>query len=143
MKLNLNYLLLFCTVLFLGCSSDATLEKQVKTDKQLEHQESKISGSDLVQRVTKDPTPAAEKVKNKEKIEAKYGKQLNFCGCVHLNDSINKAGQKEMNDKQVEQFMKALDEVDKQCKQFFTLENRTPEERELHALKVKKCLENK
>ncbi len=75
---------------------------------------------------------------NKAKIEKKYGEQWDFCKCVVLNDSIDKAVKAgNVDDKLMERF----DEVDKRCKSFLVMDNsRTPEERMLHDKKIAKCL---
>jgi len=77
---------------------------------------------------------------NKKKIEAIYGEQWDFCKCVVLNDSLDKAAKAgKMDDK----FMERFDEVDTRCKSFLVMDNiRTPEEREKHEKKIKKCLKD-
>jgi anion-transporting ArsA/GET3 family ATPase len=99
-----------------------------------------IQGDDLVQPVLKEKIPTAEKVVNLQKIEKKYGEQWDFCTCVHKNDSINRAAQLPMNEKQADKFMKRWEEIDTKCKAFLTNPSTTPEERELHAKKVAACL---
>ncbi len=83
-------------------------------------------------------TGNAEFKENKKKIEAIYGEQWDFCKCVVLNDSLDKAAKAgKMDDK----FMERFDEVDTHCKSFLVMDNiRTPEEREKHEKKIKKCL---
>lgn len=75
---------------------------------------------------------------NKAKIEKKYGEQWDFCKCVVLNDSIDKAVKAgNVDDKLMDRF----DEVDRKCKSFLVMDNsRTPEERMLHDKKIAKCL---
>lgn len=77
---------------------------------------------------------------NKRKIEAVYGEQWDFCKCIVLNDSIDKAVKAgHMDDKLMERF----DEVDQHCKSFLVMDqSRTPEERIKHEKKVAKCLKN-
>jgi hypothetical protein len=83
-------------------------------------------------------TGNAEFKENKKKIEAIYGEQWDFCKCVVLNDSLDKAAKNgDMDDK----FMDRFEEVDKRCKSFLVMDNiRTPEEREKHDKKINKCL---
>ena len=83
-------------------------------------------------------TGNAEFKENKKKIEAIYGEQWDFCKCIVLNDSLDKAAKSgDMDDK----FMERFDEVDKHCKSFLVMDNiRTPEEREKHEKKIRKCL---
>ncbi len=84
----------------------------------------------------------AEKVENHAKIVEKYGEQWDFCSCVIKNDSINKAFEKNLSDKQSEKLMARWEFVENKCKEFLTTPNTTPEEREAHELKVKRCLKN-
>ena len=84
----------------------------------------------------------AEKVENHIKIVEKYGEQWDFCSCVLKNDSINKAFEKNLTDKQSEKLMARWEFVENKCKEFLTTPNTTPEEREAHELKVKRCLKN-
>lgn len=83
-------------------------------------------------------TGDAEFKENKMKIEAIYGEQWDFCKCVVLNDSLDKAAKSgDVNDK----FMERFEEVDKHCKSFLVMDDlRTPEERENHEKKIRKCL---
>jgi len=77
-----------------------------------------------------------------EKIEKKYGEQWDFCNCVVKGDSINKAFAKEgLPDAEVDRLMKRFDVIDEKCQAFRIQDaNRTPEQRELHEKKVRKCL---
>jgi hypothetical protein len=84
----------------------------------------------------------AEKVENHEKIVEKFGEQWDFCSCVIKNDSINKAFEKNLTDKQSEKLMARWEFVENKCKEFLTTPNTTPEEREAHEFKVKRCLKN-
>lgn len=88
----------------------------------------------------KDTTELAENI---EKIEKKYGEQWDFCNCVIVGDSINDALQKDLSDKALDVLLKRFDYVDKKCQAFRIQDpNRTPEEREAHERKVRKCLRN-
>lgn len=72
------------------------------------------------------------------KIEEKYGEQWDFCHCVVVNDSIDKAikaGNTE--DKLIERW----DYIDNKCQAFKIQDpSRTPEQREAHERRVKRCL---
>jgi hypothetical protein len=72
------------------------------------------------------------------KIEKKYGEQWDFCHCVVVNDSIDKAIKGGNSD---DKLMARWDIVDKKC-QAFRIQDpaRTPEEREAHEKRVRKCL---
>lgn len=83
-----------------------------------------------------------EKVENHVKIVEKYGEQWDFCSCVIKNDSINKTFEKNLTDKQSEKLMSRWEFVENKCKEFLTTPNTTPEEREAHEFKVKRCLKN-
>jgi hypothetical protein len=86
--------------------------------------------------------PKTEKLEVHAKIVAKYGEQWDFCSCVMKNDSINKALEKTLTDKQTEKLMARWEFVDTKCKDFLTTPNTTPEERSKHEWKVKQCLKN-
>jgi len=78
-------------------------------------------------------------VENKIKIEEKFGEQWDFCRCVLANDSLDRLIKKNVD--LDEKFMKTFDEVDQKCKAFLVMSpNKTPEEREEHEQKIKKCL---
>lgn len=86
-------------------------------------------------KVMSDSTELKESI---AKIEAKYGEQWDFCHCVVVNDSIDKAIKAgNTSDKLLERW----DHVDKKCQAFRIQDpNRTPEERDAHERRVKKCL---
>lgn len=85
-------------------------------------------------------TETKEVQENRVKIEKKYGEQWDFCTCVVANDSINKAFEKNVSDKQAEKLMARWEHVENKCKEFLTQPNTTPEERAIHEKRVKKCL---
>lgn len=76
------------------------------------------------------------------KIEEKYGEQWDFCDCVVKGDSINKAFSKpNLPDAEFDRLAARFDEIDEKCQAFRIQDaNRTPEQRELHEKKVRKCL---
>jgi hypothetical protein len=73
-------------------------------------------------------------------IEEKYGVQWDFCDCVVKNDSIEKALMETEDDKQIDLILVRMDEVDQHCKTMLNQPNTTPEQRDKHARKVRKCL---
>jgi hypothetical protein len=73
-------------------------------------------------------------------IEAKYGVQWDFCDCVVKNDSIEKALMETEDDAQIDLILVRMDEVDQHCKAMLAQPNTTPEQRDKHARKVRKCL---
>ena len=76
------------------------------------------------------------------KIEEKYGEQWDFCDCVVKGDSINKAFSKpNLPDKEFDRLSARFDEIDQKCQAFRIQDaSRTPEQREQHERKVRKCL---
>ena len=75
-------------------------------------------------------------------IEAIYGEQWDFCDCVVKNDSINKVVEKAGDDADYDAIFARMDTIDAHCKTMLTTPNVTPEERERHERKVRKCLRN-
>jgi len=73
-------------------------------------------------------------------IEEKYGVQWDFCDCVVKNDSIEKALMATEDEKQIDLILVRMDEVDQHCKTMLNQPNTTPEQRDRHARKVRKCL---
>lgn len=75
-------------------------------------------------------------------IEEKYGEQWDFCNCVVKGDSINKAFSKpNLPDAEFDRLSDRFDEIDEKCQAFRVQDaNRTPEQREQHEKKVRKCL---
>ena len=137
----MKYLTLLTLVLFLvSCSekssdctdcNDCGLNLNVK-EVSLEEALSQSKNPD---KVLVDSTELKESI---AKIEAKYGEQWDFCPCVVVNDSIDKAIKAgNTADKLIERW----DYVDKKCQAFRIQDpNRTPEERDAHERRVKKCL---
>lgn len=74
-------------------------------------------------------------------IEKVYGEQWDFCDCVVKNDSVNKAIET-AGDDEFDALLARMDTIDKHCKEMLTTPNTTPEERDRHARKVRKCLKN-
>jgi hypothetical protein len=72
-------------------------------------------------------------------IEKEFGKQWDFCDCVVKNDSVNKAIETAA-DEDFDLLLERMDTIDKHCKEMLTAPNTTPEERDRHKRKVRKCL---
>jgi hypothetical protein len=94
----------------------------------------------MVKEADTSTTGDSEFRENKEKIEAIYGEQYDFCHCVVLNDSLNRVAKSGNFD---DNFMDRMEEVSNACKSFLVMDgNRTPEERDKHQKKIDKCLKN-
>jgi hypothetical protein len=132
--------LFVCFLILASCDSNKTESKPVDRSKQQKEIVEKKIGDNLLNVKEKPKRNLKEKQVNHEKIVSKYGEQWDFCSCVQANDSINRASQKGLNEKQAELLMKRWEVVEIKCKEFLTNPNRTPEERELHEKKVAKCL---
>jgi hypothetical protein len=121
-----------------------------KKEKKLPSMQEKSKDSTALSSITSKETkktvkvidPKTEKLYVHAKIVAKYGEQWDFCNCVLKNDSINKALEKTLSDKQTDKLMARWEFVDTKCKDFLTTPNTTPEERSKHEWKVKQCLKN-
>lgn len=74
-------------------------------------------------------------------IEKIYGEQWDFCDCVVKNDSVNKAIETAA-DEDFDALLARMDVIDQHCKEMLTTPNTTPEERDKHERKVRKCLKN-
>ena len=77
-------------------------------------------------------------------IEKKYGAQWDFCDCAVKNDSVNKAieNSEDLSDAEFDVLFARMDEIDQHCKELLTAPNTTPEERDKHKRKIRKCLKN-
>ena len=73
-------------------------------------------------------------------IEKIYGEQWEFCDCVVKNDSVNNAIMETEDDAQIDLILARMEVIDQHCKEMLTTPNTTPEERERHERKVRKCL---
>lgn len=140
-----SYFSLLFVFLFLISCSEPT---DVNTDEGQEEKEVVLEESPVEEKAPEVEIQELQKKKdvevnvdfkeNKKVIEKKFGEQWDFCTCVVLNDSIDKAVKAgNMDDKLMERF----DVVDQKCKSFLVMDNsRTPEERMLHDKKIQKCL---
>lgn len=141
MFLKYSFIIFFFTLLITACKSedsvDTTTTEKVKQE---------IDSTSIIDTTkTKKIEVVSKKEEKKEihqKIVAKYGEQWDFCSCVFANDSINKAFEKNLTDKQSEKLMVRWEYVENKCKEFLTTPNTTPEQRLEHEIKVKKCLKS-
>ena len=141
----LKFVPLFAVVFFLisSCKNESKHQASNKIDKD----STEIKSDSTIEKKESPKkieiiNEKAEKVENHTKIVEKYGEQWDFCSCVIKNDSINKAFEKNLTDKQSEKLMIRWEYVENKCKEFLTNPNTTPEEREAHEFKVKRCLKN-
>lgn len=75
-------------------------------------------------------------------IEKVYGTQWDFCDCVVKNDSIEKAIFATDDDAQLDLILARMEVVDQHCKGLLTTPNTTPDDREKHERKVRRCLKD-
>jgi len=138
-----SYFCLFFVFLLLNSCSEAPeetpvkeVEKVIEEDVLVKDKAPEVEIQELQKK--KDIEVNVDFKENKKVIEKKFGEQWDFCTCVVLNDSIDKAVKAgNMDDKLMERF----DVVDQKCKSFLVMDNsRTPEERMLHDKKIQKFL---
>ena len=134
--------LFFVFLIFVSCSNNGNKQDELPVDKKadsviVEIEKAPEQEMQELQK-KKDVEVNVDFKENKKAIEKKYGEQWDFCTCIVLNDSIDKAVKAgNMDDKLMERF----DVVDQKCKSFLVMDNsRTPEERMLHDKKIAKCL---
>jgi hypothetical protein len=94
---------------------------------------------DTNQYISKDK----EKEEQKKEIIKKYGEQWDFCDCVRKNDSIQKAIEKGNDNTDYDKLFERMDVVETKCVEMLAAPNTTPEERQKHQERVKKCLKAK
>ena len=78
-------------------------------------------------------------------IEKKYGEQWDFCPCVVVSDSIDKAVKRlvDFESPAAEKLFERFEYVSLKCQAFIGMDaNRTPDQRAIHEKKVKNCLKN-
>ena len=143
MKSYFSLLLVFLFIISCSESSDVKTTDYVQEEKEVVLEESPVEEKAPEVEIQelqkkKDVEVNVDFKENKKVIEKKFGEQWDFCTCVVLNDSIDKAVKAgNMDDKLMERF----DVVDQKCKSFLVMDNsRTPEERMLHDKKIQKCL---
>jgi hypothetical protein len=136
--MKFTYSLLILLVICFSCTEKKSKTNSTSTEKQLVKKDSVKPEIKEMKIISKKN----EKTENHNKIIEKFGEQWDFCKCVLANDSINSAFEKTVTDAETNKLMKRWEHVEVKCKEFLTSENKTPEQRIEHELKVKKCLKN-
>ena len=143
MKYSKIYIIFLFLAILTSCSQTETNSEVIKIETddttQVEVIQEDITPEQaVVEAIKKDKSVDVDFKENKKEIEKVYGEQWDFCHCVVVNDSIDKAVKSgNFDDKLMERF----DEVEVKCKSFLVMDNsRTPEERMLHEKKIKNCL---
>lgn len=144
MKYSKIYIIFLFLAILTSCSQTETnsevIEIEIDDTTQVEVIKEDITPEQaVVEAIKKDKSVVDVDFKeNKKEIEKVFGEQWDFCHCVVVNDSIDKAVKSgNFDDKLMERF----DEVEVKCKSFLVMDNsRTPEERMLHEKKIKNCL---
>ena len=136
--MKFTYSLLILLVICFSCTEKKLKTHTTSSEKQLVKKDSVKPEIKEIKIISKKN----EKTENHNKIIEKFGEQWDFCKCVLANDSINSAFEKTVTDAETNRLMKRWEHVEVKCKEFLTSENKTPEQRIEHELKVKKCLKN-
>ena len=136
--MKFTYSIFILLVICFSCSEKKSKTNSTSTEKQLVKKDSVKPEIKEIKIISKKN----EKTENHNKIIEKFGEQWDFCKCVLANDSINSAFEKTVTDAETNKLMKRWEHVEVKCKEFLTSENKTPEQRIEHELKVKKCLKN-
>ena len=136
--MKFTYSLLILLVICFSCTKKKSKTHTTSSEKQLVKKDSVKPEIKEIKIISKKN----EKTENHNKIIEKFGEQWDFCKCVLANDSINSAFEKTVTDAETNKLMKRWEHVEVKCKEFLTSENKTPEQRIEHELKVKKCLKN-
>ncbi len=136
--MKFTYSIFIFWVICFSCTEKKSKTNSTSTEKQLVKKDSVKPEIKEIKIISKKN----EKTENHNKIIEKFGEQWDFCKCVLANDSINSAFEKTVTDAETNRLMKRWEHVEVKCKEFLTSENKTPEQRIEHELKVKKCLKN-
>ena len=138
-----KYLILGLAVvftLFVSCCGKA---KEDKEDVVVEEVETTVDTATVDTTLFVDDSGYVDEALETENlIEATYGEQWDFCDCVVKNDSVNRVLEEAGDDADYDAILARMDEIDMHCKTMLTTPNTTPEEREAHERKVRKCLKN-
>lgn len=139
-------LLLLTLILVISCKSDSS--EVIDNETNDTDTTSQTTGSEALDTAnieseydmsTVDGKDKREFIETLAKIEKEHGVQWDFCRCVVVNDSLNKAVKDPNAD--LDEILTRMDEVEEKCKAFLAQNpDRTPEERIRHEKKVKKCL---
>lgn len=140
MKANAKLIFLFAFIMFFSCG-------RKNENQNIAPEETSLIEQDLTEALTTDTVKKKHEIKeqkeNLEKIEKKYGEQWGFCECVVINDSIDKAVKSlaDFETPEAEKLLERWEFVSNRCQAFLGMDsNKTPEDREKHAKKVKRCL---
>lgn len=126
-------------VTFSSCCSRHFEEEEVV----ITHHEEVIVDTVLVDTMLSDTGQYVDELaETSNLIEATYGVQWDFCDCVIKNDSIQKVVEQAEDDADYDAIFLRMDEIDLHCKEMLAMPNTTPEERDKHNRKVRKCLKN-
>lgn len=136
--MKITYSLLILLIICFSCTEKKSKTNITSPEKQLVKKDSVKPEIKEIKIISKKN----EKTENHNKIIEKFGEQWDFCKCVLANDSINSAFEKTVTDSETSRLMKRWEHVEVKCKEFLTSENKTPQQRIEHELKVKKCLKN-
>ena len=136
--MKFTYSIFILLVICFSCTEKKSKTNSTSTEKQLVKKDSVKPEIKEIKIISKKN----EKTENHNKIIEKFGEQWDFCKCVLANDSINSAFEKTVTDAKTNKLMKRWEHVEVKCKEFLTSENKSPEQRIEHELKVKKCLKN-
>lgn len=134
---------IFLTFFIISSCNSTTAVQEDKSDETSLNTESGGIESALISDTAPKKHEAKEQKENLAKIEQKYGEQWGFCECVVVNDSIDQAVKKttDFDTPEAEKLLNRFDYVSKKCQAFLGMDtNRTPEERQKHEKKVKRCL---
>jgi hypothetical protein len=142
MKTFTNSIFFLTFLCFLSCNSKPVTEEIEREEPIVIEQE---TPEVFVPDTVKKKHQIKEEKENLAKIEKKYGEQWGFCECVVANDSIDKAVKNliDFETPQAEKLLDRFDYVSKKCQAFLGMDaSKTPEERQKHEKKVKKCLKD-
>lgn len=146
-KMKKNIFLTLTLTFFIACLFSC----KTKSNDIIEEEETVTNSLDSVvnHHLTADTTKKTHEIQeqkeNLAKIEKKYGEQWGFCECVVANDSIDKAVKNivDFETPQAEKLLERFEYVSTKCQAFLGMDaSRTPEERQKHEKKVKKCLKD-
>ena len=124
---------------FVGCAGEADGEGGEVDTTDVDTTDTSLVDSSLFM---DDSGYVDETLETENIIEAKYGEQWEFCDCVVKNDSINKAVEEAPDDADFDAIFARMEVIDQHCKGMLATPNTTPEERDAHERKVRKCLKN-
>ena len=133
--------LFFIGILF-SCSEEKSCEECSECGLNMNVTEESLENALLKSNEGSSGIDTMEMQESLAKIEEKYGEQWDFCDCVVKGDSINKAFSKAgLPDDEFERLSNRFDVIDEKCQAFRIQDaSRTPEQREMHEKKVRKCL---